>query len=183
MCCWKFSTKLDEVRSKQVKWEFSIIMMMIISYILRLSHSKVPKFFPKWFFSKFLWGQTDPNMCVPGLLPPAEQKQRSAPLRGVNTITITASCRGGRAWGRGGGGRRMREALRADRERGQLWHDSDKLPCIYSNCVKWSSGCVVMCVFTVFDPADELTALKEKKARWAEVNEACGCMDRSHIRP
>lgn len=75
-------------------------------------------------------------------------------LWGVNTITITASCccagaeEAGHGGGVGVGG--MREPARADRERGKLWHDSDKLPCIYSNDVMWSFGCVVMCVFSVW---------------------------------
>ena len=105
-----------------------------------------------------MWVCTQWNTCLCVFLDYYLQLNRSGghcSLRGVNTITITASCCGAGAEeaGRGGGGEGEEEDERASQGRqrkGQLWHDSDKLPCIYSNCVMWSFGCVVMCVFSVW---------------------------------
>lgn len=116
-------------------------------------------FFFRWFRNlKFrllhvLTACTHPNMCpcpLKHFLQLNRGRGQRAPA-GVNTITNSTSCRRASRRKRGVGGaaaleagRRMRAAARADRE-SQLWHDSDKLPCIYSNGVTWSFGCLVMC--------------------------------------
>lgn len=97
-------------------------------------------------------------------------------LQGVNTITISASCCCGGRRKQGVEERRRRreederEPARADRE-SQLWHDSDKLPCIYSNCVTWSFGWVVMCVFRDW-PC--WWANTNKPAKWRTDSELSG---------
>lgn len=107
-----------------------------------------------------VWAYTHRNicLCVCVFLDYYLQLNRSegqCSLRGVNTITITASCccAGAEEAGRGGGegpGEEDERGGKGRQRKGQLWHDSDKLPCIYSNCATWSFGCVVMCIFSVW---------------------------------
>lgn len=122
---------------------------------------------------------THPNVSVWTALNHFLQLNRSKgrpTLRGVNTITISASCCCGGRRKQGVEERQRwweedeREPARADRE-SQLWHDSDKLPCIYSNCVTWSFGWVVMCVFRDW-PC--WWANTNKTAKWRTDSELSG---------